>query len=102
MLTLGHKNYDLNKLNQMSYKSYLSNNIFDTQSHVKMTAAFIVNKLFFYYNKSDLYIHKTYILLLKETFANTCFLYFDIKPVLEDSQGSSGARASFLLKMHEK
>ena len=30
----------------MSYKYYLTNNIFDTQSHFKMTAAFITNKLF--------------------------------------------------------
>ena len=42
------------------------NHIFDTQSHFKMTATFIVNKVFSYYNKSDLYIHKTYIHFLRK------------------------------------
>ena len=45
-------------VNQMCYKQDLSNNIFDSQLHFKTTAAFIVNKLFYY--KFDLYKHKTY------------------------------------------
>ena len=50
----------------MSYKKDLSNNIFDFQSHFKMTAAFIVNKLSFCYNNFDLYIHKTYLHFLRK------------------------------------
>ena len=56
----------------MSCKQDLSNDIFDFQSHFKMTAAFIVNKLFFYYNRFDSHIHKTYIHFLRkhlQTFA---------------------------------
>ena len=54
---------DLNELNQMSYKQDLSNNVFDLPSHYKTTAAFVVNNFFYYYNKFDLYIYKTYIYL---------------------------------------
>ena len=54
MSNLGRKNYDLNELNQMSFKKDPSNNIFDLQSHYKTTAAFAVNKFIFYYKKFDL------------------------------------------------
>ena len=54
---------DLNDVNQMSYKQDLSNNVSDLQSHYKTTAAFVVNNFFYYFNKLDLYIYKTYVFI---------------------------------------
>ena len=56
---LERKNYDSNKLNQICWKLDLRNNIFDLQSHHKMTAAFVVNKFLLLF---DLNIFKTYTL----------------------------------------
>ena len=72
----------------MSYKKFLCNNIFDTQSRIKMTATFLVNKLFY----------TTTILI----YIYTKHLYFDVKPISENSQETSCATASFLLKIHVK
>ena len=99
---LGSKNYDSNKLNQMPYKQDLTNNIFDHQSHYKTTAAFLVNKLFFYYNKFDLNIHKAYTYFLRKKLHTFAFLYFDVKPVSQNSEETIYARASFLLKLLKK
>ena len=65
----------------------LRNNVFDLQLHYKTTAAFVVNK-FFYYNKFDLNIHKTYIHFLRKYFyfhIHIFRLYFDVKPISQNS-----------------
>ena len=69
----------------MSYKQDLINNIFDLQSHYKMTAAFLVNKLFLLKQVWFKYTQNIDILSW-ETFAHICLLYFEVIPISQNWQ----------------
>ena len=98
---LESSNYDSKKLNQISYKKDLSNNVFHLQSHHKMTAAFAVNKFLFIICFK--YTQNIYTLF---SFLGNIYSYL---PFLFWSQsnfakfiGNQQFQSLVLLKLHEK
>ena len=69
-------------------------------SHYETTVAFLVNKLF-YITTRLLYIQKTYIHFLKKHLHTFAFLYFEVKSISQNTQETTCAGASFLLKLRE-
>ena len=86
----------------MSYKEDLSKNIFYLQSHYKMTTTFVENNFFFLLEQVRFIHTQNMYTLFQEISAHICLLYFDVKPISQNLQETTCARASFLLKLHEK
>ena len=84
----------------MSFKQDLRNNIFYSQSSLETTAAFIVNELFFSYNK--IFIYTKHIWTFLGNIYKHFVLYFGVRPISVNSQEIRYARTYFLLKLHEK
>ena len=69
---ISYRTWDSRTKIQMNLSSDQMNSIY-LQSYYKTTVAYSVKKFFFYCNKFDLYIHKTYI--------HICFLYFEVEAI---------------------